>query len=101
MRGDRPGLSVVPVAELPIADVGDWAAMEMREGGGDFTSTMPGAQLDGLYELRSTGEALKLAARVLRGLDHGRLSEPGTAPAGAEGPKATGLAYRTLGSERV
>ena len=97
MRGDRPGLSVVPVPDLPIDEAGDWARMDMREDGGDFTSTLPGAEIEGLYELRSTGEALKLAARVMLGIERVGLGEPMRASAEAgEGPRPTRLAYRTV-----
>jgi hypothetical protein len=96
MRGDRPGLSVVPAPELPIEDASDWTRMEMREGGGDFTSSMPGAEIDGLYELCSTGEALKLAALVLRGLDRGQVGESTAAPGEGAAPQPTRLSYRTL-----
>ncbi|MSR35511.1 MAG: hypothetical protein EXR95_02540 [Gemmatimonadetes bacterium] len=96
MRGDRPGLSVVPAPELPIEDVSEWTRMEMREGGGDFTSSMPGAEIDGLYELCSTGEALKLAGLVLRGLERGGVGESTAAAADGTGPQPTGLSYRTL-----
>jgi hypothetical protein len=99
MRGDRPGLSVVPVPDLPIEEAADWARLDMREGGGDFRSTIPGSEIDGLYELRSTGEALKLAARVLWGLERGGATEP-EAAAGAEdgGPRPSSLPFRTLQS---
>lgn len=97
MRGDRPGLSVVPLDELPIADAGQWILLEMREGGGDFASSMPGADLDRLYELRSTGEAIKLAALVLRGLERGTLGAPTTARAPNDaGARPSALAFRTL-----
>lgn len=97
MRGDRPGLSVVPVPDLPVEDVPEWTRMEMREGGGDFSSAIPGAELDGLYELRSTGEALKLAARVLWAIERRGSSERAAPPVDpAAGPRPSGLAYRIL-----
>jgi hypothetical protein len=98
MRGDRPGLSVVPVPDLPIEETGAWARMEMREGGGDFSSSLPGAELERLYELRSTGEALKLAARVMWGLERAGAGEPVGAGERDGGPRASGLAYRSLKS---
>jgi hypothetical protein len=103
MRGDRPGLSVVPLGDLPIAEAGEWLTMDMRgaAGDGDFRSSLPGAELDGLLELRATGEAIKLAALVLRGLETGTLgrarlpapSKPGQA---APAPRPSGLRYRKL-----
>jgi hypothetical protein len=99
MRGDRPGLSVVPVADLPIDEAGDWSRMDMRDGGGDFTTTIPGSEIDGLYELRSTGEALKLAARVLWGLERDGADEAvAAAPSEDGGPRPSNLAYRRLRS---
>jgi hypothetical protein len=60
---------------------------------------MPGAEIERLYELRSTGEALKLAARVLLGLERDGASDPATAaPNDDGGPRPTTLAYRTLKS---
>jgi hypothetical protein len=97
MRGDRPGLSVVPVPDLAVVEAGDWARMEMREEGGDFSSTIPGAEIDGLYELRSIGEALKLAARVLWGFERAGAGEELPAAGGPDGgPRPSGLAYRFL-----
>jgi hypothetical protein len=97
MRSDRPGLSVVPLAELPIAEASDWTRMEMREGGGDFTSSLPGADLEGLYELRSSGEALKLAARVLWRLEENAGIEAERPARSAEaGPRPSALAFRKV-----
>lgn len=98
MRGDRPGLSVVPLDELAAADAPEWIGMEMREGGGDFAPSMPGAELDRLFELRSAGEAIKLAALVLRALDRGGAAEPCAVATGADAssPRPSGLAWRRL-----
>ena len=100
MRGDRPGLSVVPLADLPVADAAEWVTSAMREGGGDFASSLPGSELEGLYELRSGGEALKLAALVLRALERvpaAALTEPAAAADLAPvGPRASELPYRSL-----
>ena len=98
MRADRPGLSVVPLSDLPVAEVRDWTRMDMREGGGDFSSTLPGSEIEGLYELCSSGEALKLAARVLRRLETVtgvELANNRAAP--DDGPQASALAYRMIG----
>jgi hypothetical protein len=97
MRSDRPGLSVVPLVELPVAEASDWTRMEMREGGGDFTSSLPGADLEGLYELRSSGEALKLAARVLWRLELAEGIEAAPPPRSAEaGPRPSALAFHRV-----
>ena len=65
VRPDRPGLGVVPIPEAPLTDASMWAAASVRgEGEGeDFTSDLPGADLDRLYALKTAGEALKLLAR--------------------------------------
>lgn len=66
MRDDRPGLSVVPIDPVPLAEVAEWAAAEVREEEGrDFESTLPGGDLDRLYSVVTGGELLKLAALVL------------------------------------
>lgn len=88
MRSDRPGLTVVPIEGLPLADAPTWTDGTMRPGGGDFASDMPGADLEGLYEVRSAGEAVKLAARALRhlGTVEGERREAGPEPAEGEAP---------------
>lgn len=63
IRGDRPGFGAVPLPAAPLDDAAEWLETGMREGNGDFASEMPGAELEGLYEIRTAGEALKLLAR--------------------------------------
>src|SRR5690606_2919081 len=95
MRADRPGLSVVPLTDLPVAEAAAWTTMAMREGGVDFSSSLPGSEMEGLYELRSSGEALKLAAGVLWRLETEAGIEPARpAPPGDGGPRASALRYR-------
>jgi hypothetical protein len=103
MRGDRPGLSVVLLADLPLEEASDWTRMEMREGGRDFSSSLPGSELDGLYELRSSGEALKLAARLLWRLETAAGIEPGRkgvapSPDGSPTPRPSALDFRRVGT---
>ena len=100
MRPDRPGFSVVPFPDLPLVEAADWMRVDMREDGDDFTSSLPGAELEGLYELRSSGEALKLTARVLRRLGATRdvdamCASPDHAEVGA--PRPSRLRYRGVG----
>ena len=70
----------------------------MREEGEDFRSDMPGAELEGLYEIRAAGELLKLLARAFRLADPD--AEPETAPADpdgeATGPVPTRLPFRRI-----
>jgi hypothetical protein len=104
MRADRPGLSVVPLSELPIAEAGEGTRMQMREagGGGDFTSSLPGSDLEGLYELRTSGEALKLAARMLwrletpTGIEAAERTAPSAAGKSAATPRPSALAFRRV-----
>lgn len=65
MRSDRPGFAVVPVPPQPVEALRDWAAGPAREGGGDFTTSLPGAELDGLLGVRTPAEVFKLAALLL------------------------------------
>ena len=66
IRPDRPGFSVAPLEPLPLEQTADWLEATMREAGGDFSATLPGAELERLYELRTAGEVLKLASRMFR-----------------------------------
>jgi hypothetical protein len=60
------GVEVLPLPGVPMSDRGVWLSETMREEGDDFRSSIPGSELEGLYELRTAGELLKLAAS----LDH-------------------------------
>ncbi len=66
MRGDRPGFAVVPVPPQPLDALPGWVAGPAREGGGDFETSLPGAELDGLLGIRTPAEIFKLAALLLR-----------------------------------
>ncbi|MGD2067840.1 MAG: hypothetical protein PVI57_04080 [Gemmatimonadota bacterium] len=105
VREDRPGFSVVPLPPLPVDDAPGWAADDMREGGGDFRSDMPGAELESLYEIRTAGELLKLVARAFGAIATGAAPpRPGPGPAdgdpdgtvGPDGPAPSALAYRRI-----
>lgn len=67
IRSDRPGLSVIPLPPVPLADASAWTRMEAR--GTDFETTLPGGELDELYSVVTAGELLKLVARVFQYLD--------------------------------
>lgn len=101
IRGDRPGLSVVPLPTLPLADGPEWLESPARPEGEDFSSTLPGGEMDRLYSLETAGEVLKLVARFFLHLE----SVPGAAveeeplEAAEEGPRPTGLPYRRVGLE--
>ncbi len=66
LHGDGPGFTVLPVPSAPLADEATWRTARMRPDGGDFRSSMPGAELEGLYEVTTAGEALQLAARAMQ-----------------------------------
>jgi hypothetical protein len=67
VRPDRPGFSVVTASG--VAESGrHWADTDARPGGDDFTTTLPGGELDRLYSLETTAELLKLASRCLLAL---------------------------------
>ncbi len=97
MREGRPGLSVVPLPEAPLAEAGEWMAATAREDGRDFATTLPGGELDGLYSLTTAGEGLKLVARLFAWLcahaGDATSGEPG--PSGAT-PAPSRLAYRRI-----
>jgi len=108
MRGDRPGFAVVPVPPQPLDALPGWATGPAREGGGDFETSLPGGELDGLIGIRTPAEVFKLAALLLRRLvlerpgDHAspaRAPEPSRAhndsPVSA-GPTPSALPYVTL-----
>lgn len=65
VRGDRPGISVVSLPPVPLADARGWLTASVRDEGEDFRTTLPGGELDGLYSIVTLGEALKLTARAL------------------------------------
>lgn len=65
VRPDRPGYGFVPLPPQPLSALPEWAAGPAREGGGDFTTSLPGAELDGLLGIRTPAEVFKLAALLL------------------------------------
>ena len=72
-------------------------AVDARGDGSDFSSTMPGAELDGLYAFATAGEALKLLARFFA---HAaavpaalRPGPPGEGEPAADGPEPSSLPY--------
>lgn len=108
MRSDRPGFAVVPVPPLPLDTLPEWAAGPAREGGGDFATSLPGAEHDGLLGICTPAEVFKLAALLLGRMARERPEAspppevvdrpPGTpedSPAAA-GPTPSALPYATL-----
>lgn len=64
VRPGRPGFTALPVgAEFGGADgVAHWAGIDARPGERDFGNVLPGGEIEGLYALTNTAEALKLAS---------------------------------------
>ncbi|UCC24196.1 MAG: hypothetical protein JSU98_10700 [Gemmatimonadales bacterium] len=60
------GIRVLPLPGVPFGEREQWLHQSMRPGGEDFRSDIPGGEMEGLYELRTAGELLKLAARLDR-----------------------------------
>jgi hypothetical protein len=93
---DGPGFRALPLPEAPLADAGVWMAVEMRDSGSDFSSWLPGHELDGLYAVRTAGEVLKLLARffahVAERPEVVAAGVQGAAPQGP-GPRPSALPY--------
>lgn len=96
----RPGFTVLQLPPLPMADAAVWATTKARpdEDGADFTSDLPGAELEHLLEVRTAGELLKLGARLDRYLRRfpgcGQEAEPSDDP--TEGAPARSAIPYTL-----
>jgi hypothetical protein len=99
LNEERAGFTVVPLPGVPLADAPVWADADMRpEAGPDFSTDMPGSELEGLYEVRTAGELLKLGARLDRYLsrfpDTARAVEPeGGSPEDHASPRPSTLPY--------
>lgn len=97
IRPDRPGFGVVPLDPVPADRLEEWIDTPMRGEGDDFVSSMPGAELDRLYEMRTAGEAVKLAARILQYLatspEASRVSEAPREVAAGDGPRPSARAW--------
>jgi hypothetical protein len=85
IRGDRSGFGVVPLPPAPRAERYRWLHETAREDGEEFESRMPGGELEGLYEVRTAGEVLKLTARALEYLARREASQEGAGTAEGEG----------------
>ena len=63
IRPDRPGLGAIPLPAAPLDDRSEWLELTARQEEPDFVTDLPGADLDGLYEMKTAGEIFKLLAR--------------------------------------
>jgi hypothetical protein len=97
LRPDRPGFTVVDLPIRPAGELSGWLDQAMRRDGPDFSSSMPGAELEGLVEIRMAGEAYKLVARVLVALETGeRVPGPGVEEVPPGGPPPSDLPFHRL-----
>ena len=76
-----------------MGDATMWLDLDARADSPDYTTDLPGAELDGLYEIQSAGEVFKLMARLFAYLD-------GT-PDGVEmrSPETESVATRATGAD--
>jgi hypothetical protein len=63
IRPDRPGFGTLAVPQAPLRHAEAWMHVSVREATEDFSSTMPGGEIDGLFAIERAGEVLKLVAR--------------------------------------
>jgi hypothetical protein len=64
IRRSRAGFSVIPLRSEMDPEIGEiWRTAERA--GGDFSNTLPGGEISGLYSILTTNEVLKLLGRVL------------------------------------
>jgi len=89
----RGGVISLPLPTVPIAELPSLSSQPMRSEGEDFSTDMPGAEIDDLYGVESAGEVLKLVARLLPRM---AAADPGSAPEGAETPVPSAFEYRLI-----
>lgn len=94
---EAPGFRALPLQEAPLSDAGEWVTSDMRGSGEDFSSTLPGHELDGLYAVQTAGEVLKLLARFFAHVTAGPAARgearPPPARASERGPRPSELPY--------
>jgi len=94
-----PGFDILPVPPAPLADLPGWATIDGRiddDSSSDFESTMPGADLEALYELRTVGELLKLLSRIERLARADETVVPKMREEGDGNPSPSSLAHERL-----
>lgn len=101
MREGRPGLGVVRMPEVPFSEAPTWLTAEIRPEGRDFATTLPGGEMEGLYTLTTTGEVLKLVARLFAYMGGvpdgvGPSSTAGAIESGAGQPAPSVLPFRRV-----
>jgi hypothetical protein len=63
LRPDRPGFGAVALPEAPVSEASMWVHVTVRETAEDFSTSLPGGDLDRLYAVEMAGELLKLMGR--------------------------------------
>ncbi len=63
VRAGRPGISLTELPPTTLEDSEAWLTETVRPEGMDFSTTLPGGQLGGLYSVGTLGEVLKLVGR--------------------------------------
>ena len=124
LRDDRPGVSVVDLPGITPPVFLDAVGQPAREKGTDFESDLPGAELEGLYSVKTGAELVKLLGRafallhrrpeLLGAVEHppaehpspeeaseeaseeGAAAEGGEAPPSATGPRPSALPFRRV-----
>ena len=98
IRPDRPGLGVIPLPPAPLNDAPIWLDLEARGTENDFSASLPGGELDGLYGVSTAGEVFKLLARIFAYIssDQGRL-EAEAPHEGEQAPEPSCLHYTRIG----
>jgi len=84
IREGRPGFTVFDLPPAPLDDWRHWIEQPMREEGADFAASLPGAELDELYEVRAPGELLELLILAFRDPAGSVESWPGPPPGADE-----------------
>ena len=97
IRPDRPGLGVIPLPPAPLNDAPIWLDLEARGTEDDFSASLPGGELDGLYGVSTAGEVFKLLARIFAYIssDQGRL-EAKAPHEGEQTPEPSCLPYTRI-----
>lgn len=81
---NRAGVTAVPLAPIDASTLAGLIDTPIRESEEDFATSLPGAEIEGLYEFRTTGEVVKLFARFVAGFLTGGATPPLRDPAPRE-----------------
>ncbi len=94
---ERLAFRALPLPEAPLRDAPLWLDEEVRESGRDFTSALPGHDLDRLYSVEKAGEVLKLVARFFAYLEVAPMAGERVAAGPTEGaPRPSRLGFTTV-----